>query len=100
MGLSSFPLYRRVIFPAALPSFLTGLKQGWSFAWRALMSGEVMSASMGLGHTLMMGRDLADINQVMAVMLVILLIGVLIDKAVFSPVESHVLKKRGLSLHP
>lgn len=96
MGLDSSQLYRRVIFPAALPSFLAGLRQGWSFAWRALMSGEVMSASTGLGHTLMMGRDLADINQVMTVMLVIILIGVCIDKGIFSLAERRALQKRGM----
>lgn len=96
MGLSQKKLYFRVIFPAALPSFLAGLKQGWSFAWRALMSGEVMSASVGLGYTLMLGRDLADINQVMTVMLVIIFIGIIIDKGIFSSLEQHVLRKRGL----
>ena len=85
-----------MIFPAALPSFVAGLKQGWSFAWRALMSGEVMSASMGLGYTLMVGRDLADINQVMTIMLVIICIGILIDKQIFTRVENHILRKRGL----
>ncbi len=96
MGVDSFQLYARVIFPAALPAFVSGLKQGWSFAWRALMSGEVMSASMGLGYTLMVGRDLADINQVMTVMLVIILIGILIDKGIFTQIEMRILKKRGL----
>ena len=96
MGVDSFDLYRSVIFPAALPAFIGGLKQGWSFAWRALMSGEVMSASMGLGYTLMVGRDLADINQVMTVMLIIVLIGVLIDKGVFGVVEKRILRVRGL----
>ena len=96
MGVSSFDLYRRVIFPAALPAFIAGLKQGWSFAWRALMSGEVMSASMGLGYTLMVGRDMADINQVMTVMLVIVLIGALIDKGIFQLIEHRILKARGL----
>lgn len=96
MGVDSIQLYRRVIFPAALPNFLSGLKQGWSFAWRALMSGEVMSSSMGLGYTLMIGRDLADINQVMTVILVIILIGIVIDKGVFTLAENRVRKKRGL----
>lgn len=95
MGVNGYALYRRVIFPAALPSFIGGLKQGWSFAWRALMSGEVMSASVGLGYTLMLGRDLADINQVMTVMLVIILLGILMDKGVFSLIENRILKKRG-----
>lgn len=96
MGVNGFSLYRKVVFPAALPGFVGGLKQGWSFAWRALMSGEVMSASVGLGYTLMVGRDLADINQVMTVMLIIVLIGILIDKGFFSNVENHLLRKRGL----
>lgn len=95
MGVNGFPLYRKVVFPAALPSFVSGLKQGWSFAWRALMSGEVMSSSVGLGYTLMLGRDLADINQVMAVMLVIIFLGILVDKGVFSLIETRILKKRG-----
>ena len=97
MGVNTFQLYHDVIFPAALPSFIAGLKQGWSFAWRALMSGDVMSASIGLGYTLMVGRDLADINQVMTIMLAIVLIGVLVDKGLFSTLEYRILKKRGLS---
>lgn len=96
MGVTPGKMYTKVIFPAALPSFVAGLKQAWSFAWRALMSGEVMSASVGLGYTLMIGRDLADINQVMTVMLVIILIGIVIDKGIFSSVENHLLKQRGL----
>jgi len=97
MGASGSKLIFRVIFPAALPNLLSGLRQGWSFGWRALMSGEVMSSAIGLGHTLMMGRDLADINQVMLVMIVIILVGVAIDKGVFSSIEERVLRQRGLA---
>lgn len=96
MGASKRQLYARVVFPAALPELVSGLKQGWSFAWRALMAGEVMTTSIGLGQTLITGRDLADINQVMLVMLVIVIIGILIDKCIFSVIERHLLKKRGL----
>lgn len=96
MGASKRQLYTRVVFPAALPELVSGLKQGWSFAWRALMAGEVMTTSIGLGQTLITGRDLADINQVMLVMLVIVIIGILIDKCIFSVIEKHLLKKRGL----
>lgn len=96
MGATPVQLYKDVIFPAALPGFLAGLKQSWSFAWRALMSGEVMSAYVGLGYSLMAGRDIADINQVTAVMLVIILVGIVIDHLVFSNLETRILKKRGL----
>ncbi|MCD8396848.1 MAG: ABC transporter permease [Lachnospiraceae bacterium] len=96
MGANPLQMYKDVIFPAALPGFLAGLRQSWSFAWRALMSGEVMSSYVGLGYSLMTGRDMADINQVTAVMLVIIVIGILIDRCVFSVLERRVLKSRGL----
>lgn len=44
----------------------------------------------------MVGRDLADINQVMTIMLVIICIGILIDKQIFTRVENRILRKRGL----
>ncbi len=97
MGAGQKQLYRKVILPAALPELISGMKQGWSFAWRALMSGEVMTTSVGLGQTLITGRNLADINQVMLVMIVIVVTGILIDQLLFSTLEKRVLKKRGLS---
>lgn len=96
MGANQRELYTKVIFPACTPMLISGLKQGWSFAWRALMSGEMMSATVGLGQVLLLGRELADINQVMVVMIVIIIIGSVIDKCIFSTVEKRVRKSRGL----
>ena len=96
MGAGKRQIYWHVILPASLPELVSGFKQGWSFAWRALMAGEVMTTSIGLGQTLIMGRDLADINQVMLVMLVIILVGILIDKLIFSFIEKRLRTKRGL----
>lgn len=96
MGASKKQLYRYVILPASLPEMISGLKQGWSFAWRALMAGEVMTTSIGLGQTLIIGRDLADINQIMLVMIIIIAVGILTDKCIFSVIERKVLSKRGL----
>lgn len=97
LGANKKQLYLYVILPACLPELVAGMKQGWSFAWRALMAGEVMTTSVGLGQTLIMGRDLADINQVMLVMLVIVLVGIIIDKCIFSVAEKRILRKRGLT---
>ena len=96
MGAGKSQLFFRVVLPAGLPELVSGLKQGWSFAWRALMSGEVMTTCIGLGQTLITGRNLADINQVMLVMIIIILIGILIDQLVFSTIEHHMRKKRGM----
>lgn len=96
MGAKGMKLIGKVILPAAMPSLISGFRQGWSFAWRALMSGEVISSSIGLGYTLMLGRNLADINQVMLVMIIIIIIGILMDKVCFSLAENRVLAKRGM----
>ena len=96
MGASSIKLYRYVIFPASLPAVIGGMKQGWSFAWRALMAGEMLAATKGLGYVLMMGRDLADISQVMAVMIVIIVLGLLVEKLIFGRIELSLRRKWGL----
>jgi NitT/TauT family transport system permease protein len=96
MGANGVKAYWNVIIPASLPSVITGLKQGWSFAWRALMAGEMMSATKGLGQVLMVGRDLADISQVMAVMIVIVVLGVAVDKLIFGRIEVNIRQRWGL----
>lgn len=97
MGVRPFSFYTEVLLPASLPSLLTGAKLGWSFAWRALMSGELLFVSLGLGHQLMMGRELADMSQVIAVMLVIIAIGLLVDRAIFGALEKQVRERWGLN---
>jgi NitT/TauT family transport system permease protein len=72
------------------------MKLGWSFAWRSLMAGELLYYSLGLGQLLTLGRELNDMSQVIAVMLVIVAIGLLVDRALFSPVERRVRERWGL----
>ncbi|MEW6144649.1 MAG: ABC transporter permease [Thermodesulfobacteriota bacterium] len=96
MGAGGFDLYTRVIIPAAMPSIISGLKQGWSFAWRALMAGELLYVSIGLGHLLTMGRELNDISQIIAVMIIIIVIGITVDRFVFTKLENRVRERWGL----
>src|SRR5207253_1323995 len=55
-GIRGWRLQLGVLMPAALPGIVTGLKLGWSFAWRALLAGELLFASGGLGQLLTVGR--------------------------------------------
>jgi NitT/TauT family transport system permease protein len=96
MGSSGWRLYWDVILPAALPSIVSGLKQGWSFAWRSLMAGELLFVSLGLGHLLQMGRELNDIAQVFAVMIVIIAIGLIVDYCIFGALEKKIRTRWGL----
>lgn len=96
MGARGYDLFLHVVLPAALPSILIGLKQGWSFAWRSLMAGEILFMSLGLGHLLNTGRELNDMSQVIAVMIVIVSIGVVMEGLVFGTAEKKVRRLWGL----
>lgn len=96
LGARGPALYSQVVLPAALPAILSGLKQGWSFAWRSLMAGELLYFTLSLGNLLQSGRDLNDAAQVMAVMLLIIFVGVAIDRVLFAPVERRVRARWGL----
>ena len=96
LGARGWKMYALVIFPAALPGLITGMKLGWSFAWRSLMAAELLYVSLGLGYLLMMGRELNDMSQVIAVMLVIIAIGLIVDRLIFAPIETRVRARWGL----
>ena len=97
LGARGFPLFWHVLLPASLPYIVSGLKQGWAFAWRSLISGEMIFVSLGLGQLLMMGRDLNDMSQVIAVMILIVAIGYIVDGLVFKTVERRIQRKWGLA---
>lgn len=97
LGSRGLALYTQVIFPAALPTILNGLKQGWSFAWRSLMAGELLYNTLSLGNLLMTGQNLLDSAEVLSVMLLIIVIGVLIDAIVFTPLERLTRARWGLA---
>ena len=98
VGASGLSLYRHVVLPAALPSIVTGLKQGWAFAWRSLLAGELMVSIANrpsLGQFLNQSRELSDTSYMIALMIVILTIGIGVD-AVFSTFERGIRHRRGV----
>ena len=97
MGAHGMAMFTHILLQASMPHLIAGLKQGWAFAWRSLISGEMIFVSLGLGHLLMMGRDLNDMSQVMAVMVLIMLLGYAVDRAVFHSLEKRIQRKWGLA---
>ncbi|HVJ53223.1 MAG TPA: ABC transporter permease [Aliidongia sp.] len=103
MGSEGFHKWTRVILPASLPFLISGMKQGWAFAWRSLMAAEIyvsVLTGFGLGHLLHYGRELNAMDQVIAVMLVIVVIGLLADKALFAPWERFLHRRWGTGMKP
>ena len=99
LGARGVSLYRHVVLPASLPSFVAGLKQGWAFAWRSLMAGELLVIIVGkqsVGVQLQTARDLADAEGLMATMVLILAIGIVVDAVLFGTVERAIRRRRGL----
>src|SRR6266545_1520720 len=101
LGAGRLANIRHILLPAALPGFLGGLKQGWAFSWRSLMAAELIATSPqlgeGLGQVLHNGMSLSDQSLVFFAILLIFLVGVGIELAVFRPLERAVLRARGLA---
>jgi NitT/TauT family transport system permease protein len=99
MGLRKLSLYRHVIIPASLPAFVAGLKQGWAFAWRSLMAGEllvVIANQPSLGVLLQTDQDQSDMASATAIIIVILVIGIVVD-SVFSTADRSLRRRWGLT---
>ncbi|MEX0766978.1 MAG: ABC transporter permease [Microthrixaceae bacterium] len=99
LGASGPALYRDVILPGSMPSFVAGLKQGWAFAWRSLMAGEllvIIANKASIGVQLQIARDLNDATALVATMVVIFVIGVLVDSLIFGTLERSIRRRWGL----
>jgi NitT/TauT family transport system permease protein len=96
LGAKGPTLYRRVVLPAAIPGYLGGLQQAWALGWRALMAGELIATgAKGLGHLLDANRQQFRTDAVLAVMLMIILIGMVVD-GVLGVIDRRVRTRRGL----
>jgi NitT/TauT family transport system permease protein len=99
LGARGLTLYRHVLLPAVLPSFVGGLKQGWAFAWRSLMAGEllvILANRPSIGVQLQVAREFSNARALLASMIVILIIGIVIDAVFFGTVERSLRRRWGL----
>jgi NitT/TauT family transport system permease protein len=99
LGMRGFARYRHLILPASLPSFVSGLKQGWAFSWRSLMAGEllvIVPGTVSIGVRMQNARDLFDTSAVVGYIIVVLVIGILID-VLFNAADNALRKRWGLT---
>jgi len=97
LGAKGPQMFWHVLLPASLPYLLDGLRQGWAFAWRSLVQGEMLYGALGLGQLLNEGRDLNDINQVVAIMFLIAVLGYIVDGVLFRRLDTSVRQKWGMA---
>ncbi|MFI1989688.1 ABC transporter permease [Actinoplanes sp. NPDC020271] len=99
MGMKGLARYRHLILPASLPSFVSGLKQGWAFSWRSLMAGEllvIVPGTVSIGVRMQNARDLSDTPLVISYILVVLVIGIVIDQ-LFNVADNALRRRWGLT---
>ncbi|WP_286160809.1 ABC transporter permease [Virgibacillus sp. 7505] len=78
-GLDGVALVRRIILPASLPSFLTGLRSGLGLGWMFVVAAEIMGASQGLGYLLILGQNTYAPDVIIASIFLFALLGKLTD---------------------
>jgi NitT/TauT family transport system permease protein len=79
-GLSNLQLLRRVVFPAALPQILVGLRIALGIAWLVVVAGEMIAVDSGLGYLVIDSRNSGKrYDLVVAAMLMIGVIGLVLD---------------------
>lgn len=98
LGAQGGRLWWHVLLPAILPALVSGMRQGWAFAWRSLMAAELLSQSlkMGVGHLLATGRDRNDMAMVLGMIGIILALGLIVDRVLFFPLERIVARRWGV----
>jgi len=101
LGARGLDSVRFVLLPAALPGYVSGMKQGWAFAWRSLMAAELIAISPalgpGVGQVMKFAQDNLDLPLAVGSIIIILIIGIGINQVVFAPLERRLLRTRGLS---
>jgi NitT/TauT family transport system permease protein len=100
MGMRGLRLWWYAVIPAAMPGYVAGLRQAWSFSWRSLMAAELITRSsdlgLGLGQLLDFGRELPNMAVVVMAILLILIVGIAVDSLIFNPLDRVVRERRGL----
>lgn len=99
IGLRGLSLTWHLIMPAALPTFVAGLKQAWGFTWHALLTAELLVLVAGepsIGQLFSAGQEQTDMPSTISTMIVILVLGIAVDAA-FGLANRAVRRRRGLT---
>lgn len=90
LGASTLHTVRAVYLPGATPGIVVGIRLAFSYGWRAVVAGELIIGSGGLGEMLSRARSTNQIDEIIAVMIVISILFLVIDRLFLFPWEQVV----------
>lgn len=90
---SRWQLLSRVVFPAAAAPIWNGVRYGFTHAWLALVVVELLASSEGLGYMIVFGRQLFQLDVVLAAVVMVGLVGFVLDK-MLALIETRLLRWR------
>lgn len=79
LGFSRIKMFTKILFPAALPDILVGMRIGLGYSWRAIIGAEMIAASSGLGYLILDAQQMSRSDKVMVGIFVIGTVGYLCD---------------------
>ena len=100
IGLRGTSLLFGVYLPASISYIVSGLKVAWARAWRGLISAEMIfgiASRPGIGLYINQMRTNMKNAEMYATLIVIVLIGVIVQYGILSPIEKNTVKKWGMS---
>jgi len=99
-GLSGIRYVVSILIPAAFPALLTGLRNGWAFAWRTLIAAElvfgVSAGNGGIGWFIYENKQQLEIPSVFAGLIAVILIGIVVENLIFDQIERRTVLKWGM----
>jgi len=86
-----------VVLPGALPYIVTGARLGFGYGWRALVAGEMIAATSGLGFMIFQARDYLKTDEVIVGMLTIGLFWAAMERLILRPIERRTIERWGMA---
>lgn len=99
-GLNGLRYVLAILIPAAFPALLTGLRNGWAFAWRTLIAAElvfgVSAGNGGIGWFIYENKQQLEIPSVFAGLITVIGIGIAVENLIFDQIERRTVLKWGM----
>lgn len=96
LGAGRTAIIVHVIFPATLPNLMTGIRLGIAFGFRALVGGEMIASTSGIGYAIYNAQQYFQSSRIVVGMLTIGVTWLILDRAILRPIERRTTMRWGM----